>query len=102
VVAAYDAAAATDPALGSRVAPLAEQARAQLERLRAAVPAASASASPPVPAPPAGGDVRSWLREQVGAAASSHAVACVDASGARAALLGSVAAGLRGHQAALA
>jgi hypothetical protein len=46
--------------------------------------------------------VRAWLREQVAAAATSHAGACVDASGARAALLGSVAAGLRGHEAALA
>jgi F0F1-type ATP synthase membrane subunit c/vacuolar-type H+-ATPase subunit K len=101
LVAAYDAAAAADPALGGAVAPLAEQARTQLERLRAAAPAA-ASASAPVPAPPAGGDVRSWLRGQVAAAATSHTGACVDTAGPRAALLGSVAAGLRGHEAALA
>ncbi|MEX5721857.1 hypothetical protein ABQ292_26260, partial [Geodermatophilus sp. WL48A] len=37
-VAAYDAATAADPALGGQVAVLAEQAREQLERLRAAAP----------------------------------------------------------------
>jgi hypothetical protein len=105
LVAAFDAAAAADPALGGQVAPLAEQARAQLERLREAAPAATSSATATTSAastPPAGADVRGWLREQVAAAAASHAGACVDASGARAALLGSVAAGLRGHEAALA
>ena len=102
VVAAYDAAAAADPALGGEVAPLAEQARTQLERLRAAAPTATASSTPPPAAPPAGGDVRGWLREQVAAAAAAHTGACVEAAGARAALLGSVAAGLRGQEAALA
>ncbi len=108
LVAAFDAAAAADPALGGQVAPLAEQARAQLERLREAsptAPTASSSATATTsaaPAPPAGADVRGWLREQVAGTAASHAAACVDASGARAALLGSVAAGLRGHEAALA
>ncbi len=114
LVAAHDAAAAADPALGAQAAPLAEQARTQLDRLRAAAPATAASsaatsssatsssAAPPAPAPPAGADVRAWLREQVATAAASHAGACVDSSGARAALLGSVAAGLRGHEAALA
>ncbi|WP_336032288.1 hypothetical protein [Geodermatophilus sp. FMUSA9-8] len=116
VVAAYDAAVAADPALGGEVAPLAEQARTQLERLRAAAPGAAASSSESssessssgsssgasAPAPPAGGDVRGWLREQVAAAAAGHTAACVEASGARAALLGAVAAGLRGHEAALA
>ncbi|MGY1713586.1 hypothetical protein ACI78R_03945 [Geodermatophilus sp. SYSU D01106] len=117
VVAAYDAAVAADPALGGEVAPLAEQARTQLERLRAAAPGASASSSASssgssssgasssgasAPAPPAGGDVRGWLREQVAAAAAGHTAACVEATGARAALLGAVAAGLRGHEAALA
>ncbi|SHG98846.1 hypothetical protein [Geodermatophilus nigrescens] len=118
VVAAYDAAVAADPALGGEVAPLAEQARTQLERLRAAAPGAAASSSgssssgssssgasssgASAPAPPAGGDVRGWLREQVAAAAAGHAAACVEATGARAALLGAVAAGLRGHEAALA
>ncbi len=108
LVAAFDAAAAADPALGGQVAPLAEQARTQLERLREAAPAAP-TATPSATAttsaaltPPAGADVRGWLRERVAAAAASHAGACVDASGARAALLGSVAAGLRGHEAALA
>ncbi len=102
VVAAYDAAAVADPALGGRVAPLAEQARSQLERLREAVPDATSSASSPAAAPPPGADVLGWLRGQVAAAATSHATACVDAAGARAALLGSMAAGLRGHEAALA
>jgi hypothetical protein len=46
--------------------------------------------------------VRTWLREQVTGAAASHAAACARQTGARAALLGSVAAGLRGHEAALA
>ena len=102
LVDAYAAAAAADPALGGEVAPLAEQARTQLERLRAAAPGATSSAPPAGPVPPAGGDVRAWLREQVAAAAAAHTAACVEASGARAALLGSVAAGLRGHEAALA
>ncbi|MGK5112206.1 hypothetical protein MY520_09365, partial [Geodermatophilus sp. CPCC 205506] len=64
-------------------------------------PSASASASAAA-APPAGGDVRGWLRDQVSAAADAHAAACVEQTGARAALLGSIAAGLRGHEAALA
>ncbi len=104
LVAAHDAAAAADPALGGQVAPLAEQARAQLERLRQAAPGTTAPASPasPAPVPPPGADVRGWLRERVAAAAASHTAACVDSSGSRAALLGSVAAGLRGHEAALA
>ena len=102
VVAAYDAAAAADPALGNRLGPLAEQARLQLQRLREAAPDAPVTASAAAVVPPPGGDVRSWLRGQVAAAAASHANASVDAAGARAALLGSVAAGLRGHEAALA
>ncbi len=102
VVAAYDAAAAADPALGNLLGILAEQARLQLQRLREAAPDAPAPASAPGVVPPPGGDVRGWLRGQVAAAAASHAAACVDAAGAGAALLGSVAAGLRGHEAALA
>jgi hypothetical protein len=43
-----------------------------------------------------------WLRGQVAAAADSHATASVDQSGARAALLGSIAAGLRGQDGRLA
>lgn len=100
LVAAYAAAAAADPALGRAAAGLADQAVLQLERLRAASPGAgastSASASASVSAPAVGPDSRSWLREQVGTAADSHAAACLDQSGARAALLGSIAAGLRG------
>ena len=101
VVAAYEAAGAADPALGGEVAPLAEQARTQLDRLRKAAPEATSPATAAATAPP-GGDVRGWLRGQVAAAAESHATACVDSAGARAALLGSLAAGLRGHEAALA
>ncbi|SFL84211.1 hypothetical protein [Geodermatophilus ruber] len=102
LVAAYAAAAAADAALGRQVAALAEQAGSQLDRLRAAAPATSASSSPAADGPPAGADVRGWLRAQVAAAASAHAGVCVDQSGARAALLGSIAAGLRGQEAALA
>ena len=108
LVAAYAAARAADPPLGTAVAELAEQAGEQLDRLRAAVPGRAGSAksgsgksgseSSGSPAPSPGPDVRGWLREQVAAAASSHAAACVAATGARAALLGSVAAGLRGQE----
>jgi hypothetical protein len=104
-VAAYAAARAADPALGDSVAPQAEQATAQLDRLRAAAPGAtsSAPAAPAAPAgPPPGADVRAWLRDQLGAAADAHEAACADQVAARAALLGSVAAGLRGQVAVLA
>jgi hypothetical protein len=100
LVAAFAAAGAADPALGTAVAELAAQADEQLTRLRAAAPDASSSASSA--AAPAGGDVRAWLRGQVAAAANSHATASVDQSGARAALLGSIAAGLRGQDGRLA
>ncbi len=102
VVAAYAAATTADPALA--LSDLAAQAGEQLDRLRAAAPSSTspaASSSAP-PSPPPGGDVRTWLREQVAGAAASHAAACVQQTGARAALLGAVAAGLRGHEAALA
>ena len=103
VVAAYAAATTADPALP--LSDLAAQATEQLDRLRAAAPAATAapaaSSSAPPPPPP-GGDVRTWLRQQVAGAAASHAAACARQTGARAALLGAVAAGLRGHEAALA
>ncbi|MGY1594845.1 hypothetical protein ACI79D_22960 [Geodermatophilus sp. SYSU D00708] len=108
VVAAYAAAGAADTALAGEVGELAAQAGQQLDRLRAAAPsstssAAASSSSPAAGAtPPPGADVRGWLREQVAAAAGSHADASVDQSGAPAALLGSIAAGLRGHEAALA
>jgi hypothetical protein len=108
VVAAYAAATTADPALA--LSDLAAQATDQLDRLRDAAPSstssptasAPAAASSAAPAAPPGGDVRTWLREQVAGAAASHAAACARQTGARAALLGSVAAGLRGHEAALA
>ncbi|MGY1705732.1 hypothetical protein ACI79C_14280 [Geodermatophilus sp. SYSU D00697] len=107
LVAAYAAATAADAALGGEVAELSAQAGAQLDRLRAAAPSPTSSAAPsssPAPGatPPPGADVRGWLRQQVAAAAGSHADAGVDQSGPRAALLGSIAAGLRGHEVALA
>ena len=98
LVAAFSAAAAANTNFGQEIAPLAEQAGAQLDRLRAASPG-SASSSPAASssAPDVGADPRAWLRQQVTAAADSHAAACLEQSGARAALLGSIAAGLRGH-----
>ena len=107
VVAAYGAVVVADAAFGESVADLAGQAQEQLDRLRAAAPGATAASSPAAsssapPGPPAGGDLRAWLRDQVSAASTAHAAACVGASGAGAALLGSLAAGLRGHAAALA
>ncbi|MGY1772384.1 hypothetical protein [Blastococcus sp. SYSU D00813] len=101
-VAAHAAAAAADPVLGDLLAPQAEQAMAQLDRLRAAAPGATSSAPADAGGPPAGGDVRAWLRDRLAAAAGAHEAACAEQSAARAALLGSVAAGLRGQVAALA
>ncbi|MGR6965549.1 hypothetical protein ACU610_13895 [Geodermatophilus sp. URMC 61] len=102
VVAAYAAATTADPALA--LSDLTAQAGEQLDRLRAAAPSSTASpaASSSAPPSPPPGDVRTWLREQVAGAAASHAAACARQTGARAALLGAVAAGLRGHEAALA
>jgi hypothetical protein len=105
LVAAFTAAGTVDPALATEVADLGTQVQQQLDRLRAAAPgtAASASASAsPSGAPPAGSDARTWLRTRVADAAASHAAACLDQSGARAALLGSIAAGLRGQDGRLA
>jgi cellulase/cellobiase CelA1 len=103
---AYAAVAVADAAVGQQVAPLAEQARTQLTRLEAASPGSgSSSSSSPTASSSAsdvGADPRAWLRQQVTAAADSHAGACLQQSGARAALLGSLAAGLRGHAARLA
>ena len=45
---------------------------------------------------------RGYLRAQVAAAADAHAAACPDFTGGRAALLGSIAAGLRGQDGQLA
>jgi hypothetical protein len=102
LVAAYEAATTADPVLGPAVAELADQAAEQLERLRAAAPNSSSSATPSTPAPPSGPEAKAWLRAQVAAAATSHATACLDQSGARAALLGSISAGLRGQDGRLA
>ena len=97
LVDAFAAAAAADPAVGTAVADLATQVTQQLDRLKAAAPGPSSSASSSAAAAvPAGQDPRAWLGSQVTATADSHAKACVDQSGARAALLGSIAAGLRG------
>ena len=100
LVAAYDRASGADPALATAVADLATQAAEQLDRLRAASPG-DHPAGEPMGSPPAGA-AQDWLRAQVAVAATSHATACLDQSGARAALLGSISAGLRGHEARLA
>ncbi len=97
VVSAFVAAGAADPALAAEVADLAAQADEQLARLRAASPGSSSSSSPPASGAPPAPETRAWLRSQVAAAAASHAAACVDQVGARAALLGSIAAGLAGQ-----
>ena len=101
LVAAYTAAGAAAPALAGEVADLAAQAGEQLERLRDAAPGATPSSSSPG-TPPSPAEARSWLRAQVATAATSHATACVNQSGARAALLGSISAGLRGQDGRLA
>jgi len=104
LVSAYDQALAADPALAATASSLAEQAGAQLERLQAAAPgstpsaAASSTGTPAVD--PAG--ARAWLRTQVTIAADAHTAACPEFTGGRAALLGSIAAGLRGQQGQLA
>ncbi|TFV47185.1 hypothetical protein E4P43_15620, partial [Blastococcus sp. TF02A-35] len=65
-------------------------------RVRPVVPVPQHGPSTP------GGGAQAWLRAQVAVAATSHAAACLGQTGARSALLGSVAAGLRGHEALLA
>jgi len=102
LVAAYTAAGAADPALAGEVAAMAAQAQQQLERLQAAAPGSTVSAALSTEAPPPAPETRGWLRTQVTTAATSHTTACLDQSGARAALLGSIAAGLRGQDARLA
>ena len=102
LVSAFVAAGAADPALAGEVSDLAAQADEQLARLRAAAPGASASAPPSAATAPPAPETRGWLRAQVAAAAASHATACLDQSGARAALLGSIAAGLAGQDGRLA
>jgi hypothetical protein len=101
LVAAYELAFQADPALAAAAAELATQAGEQLERLQAAAPGGHPAGAAPADTPSAGG-AQPWLRAQVAAAATSHAAACLGQTGARAALLGSVAAGLRGHEALLA
>ena len=102
LVAAFASATAADPALAAEVAELASQADVQLTRLKAASPVTSAPASSAAAGAPSGPEARVWLRGQVAAAADSHATAALDQSGARAALLGSIAAGLRGQDGRLA
>lgn len=112
LVDAYAAAGAADPALGAAVSELAAQAGEQFTALKAAAPGAlpttssasssATSASATSSGPAVGPNPRSWLRGQVAAAATSHATACLSQSGARAALLGSIAAGLRGQDGRLA
>ena len=102
LVAAFTAAGAADPGLAAEVTDLAAQVADQLDRLQAAAPGSTASAAPASQPPPPAPGTRNWLRQQVATAATSHATACVNQSGARAALLGSIAAGLRGAEARLA
>ncbi|TFV63424.1 UNVERIFIED_ORG: hypothetical protein E4P37_14680 [Bacillus sp. AZ43] len=102
VVSAFVAAGAADPALAAEVADLAAQADEQLARLRAAAPGNPTSTATPAGGAPPAPETRAWLRGQVAAAAASHAAACIDQSGARAALLGSIAAGLAGQDGRLA
>ncbi|MCU1613776.1 MAG: hypothetical protein JWO98_1316 [Frankiales bacterium] len=97
LVSAYAAAGAASPALGTEITGLASQAQQQLDRLKGAAPGAPSSRSSAAPVVATGPDPRAWLRAQVAAAADSHAAACLEQSGARAALLGSIAAGLRGQ-----
>ena len=101
LVAAFATAGAADPALAAAVTELAMQAGDQLERLRAAAPGGAASPASSAAAP-SGPDAKVWLRGQVATAAASHAAACLEQSGARAARLGSIAAGLRGQDGRLA
>jgi hypothetical protein len=108
LVAAYAAAGAANASFGKEIAGLAEQAGAQLDRLRKASPGSGPSSSSPASGSAAPGsaadvgpDPRGWLKQKVTATADSHSAACLEQSGARAALLGSIAAGLRGHAARL-
>jgi hypothetical protein len=84
------------------VTELADQAGVQLKQLQEAAPTSTSSAATSTAAAPPGPGAKGWLRAQVAEAATSHATACVDQSGPRAALLGSIAAGLRGQDGRLA
>ncbi|MCZ2821989.1 hypothetical protein O2V63_16735 [Modestobacter sp. VKM Ac-2977] len=105
VVAGYDQALSSAPDLVTALTPLAAQALAQLDRLRAAAPGdtgttAAATSGTAAPTDPA--EARVWLRGVVAASAAAHAEACPEFTGGRAALLGSIAAGLRGQDGLLA
>ncbi|MCZ2824126.1 MULTISPECIES: hypothetical protein [unclassified Modestobacter] len=105
VVTAYDQALSTSPELAASLTPLAAQALAQLDRLRGAAPGdlgttAAATSGGAAPTDPT--EARAWLRGLVGTAAAAHAAACPEFTGGRAALLGSIAAGLRGQETVLA
>ena len=103
LVAAYAAAGAADPAVthGRRRARRARR-RQQLEALQAAAPGeALVLGRARAPAAPRG-RCAGLAARQVAATATSHATACLDQTGARAALLGSIAAGLRGQDRRLA
>ncbi|MGY1857409.1 hypothetical protein [Modestobacter sp. SYSU DS0290] len=108
LVGAYEQAFAADPQLAAGAGTLAEQARTQLDRLQAAAPGvassstAASSSTPATAGVPDPAGARAWLRTQVTAAADAHTAAAPTFSGARAALLGSIAAGLRGQDALLA
>ncbi|MCZ2838940.1 hypothetical protein [Modestobacter sp. VKM Ac-2985] len=105
VVTAYDQAVSSAPELAASLTPLAAQALAQLDRLRAAAPGdpgTTAASTSGVAAPTDPTEARAWLRNLVGTAAATHAAACPDFTGGRAALLGSIAAGLRGQETVLA
>jgi len=106
---AYATAFAADPELAVSAEELARQCADQLARLRAAAPGGTDPASPALGPDTAGApavtdptQVRATLRHQVGVAADSHAAACTTFTGARAALLGSLVAGLRGQEQQLA
>ena len=101
LVRSYELAFAADPALAAAVPDLATQAQDQLARLRDAAPGSTPPSTAPPGTPPPG-EGQAWLRAQIGTAAASHAAAALGQSGGRAALLGSIAAGLRGHEARLA
>ncbi len=112
LVAAVEAVLAAAPDLAAAVPAVADQCRAQLRRLQDAAPTvtgsptasgtAAGTARPATATPTVPGDPRAELRTRLTAAADSHATACLDFTGARAALLGSIAAGLRGQLVVLA
>ncbi|MCO7222075.1 hypothetical protein NH342_19920, partial [Klenkia sp. PcliD-1-E] len=102
---------AAAPDLAAVAPALVDQCREQLRRLREAAPSVTGSPTSPgtttsatttsATAAPAD-DPRAELRTRISSAADSHATACLDFTGARAALLGSTAAGLRGQLVVLA